>query len=78
MAEKLLTLDEACKYLNIARPTLYLYARTGKIPAIKVGYLWRFDRGDLKGYLKKQMRSYYAKKRNKTKEWERVRRPGSK
>ena len=74
MMERLLTLEEACKYLCIAKTTLYLYARTGKIPAVKIGYLWRFDKDDLKNCLKKQTQAYYAKKKNKTKEWEVVRR----
>lgn len=72
MSDRLLNLDEASKYLGIAKPTIYLYARTGKIPALKVGYLWKFDKDDLKNHLKKQMKSYYAKRKNKTKEWELV------
>lgn len=64
-----MSFEEARRYLGIARPTLYLYARTGKIPGFKIGRLWKFDKDDLKSYLKKQMKLYYAK-RNKTKEWE--------
>lgn len=67
MSEKLLTLEEASKYLGIAKGTLYLYARSGRVPAIKVGYLWRFDKDDLKRYLEKQMKSYYAERENKLK-----------
>ncbi len=71
MSERLISFDEARKYLGIAVPTLYLYARTGKIPALKVGRLWKFDKDELKNHLKKQMKSFYAKKK-KTKQWELV------
>lgn len=68
MVEKLMSFNEAKEYLGIAKPTLYLYARTGRIPALKVGALWKFDKDDLKNYLKKQMKSYYAKRKHKTKQ----------
>jgi len=67
MAERLMSFEEARTYLGIARPTLYLYARTGRIPGLKVGTLWKFDKDDLKSYLKRQMKSYYAKRKNKIK-----------
>ena len=39
-----LTLEEAAKYLKIAKPTLYRLLEDGKIPAFKVGNQWRFTR----------------------------------
>ena len=40
--EQVLTLDEAAKYLKVAKPTLYRLLEDGKIPAFKVGNQWRF------------------------------------
>lgn len=62
MSDKLMTIKETCDYLNIAKPTLYLHARAGKIPAVKVGKKWRFDKKEIKDFLKKQRRSYLKKK----------------
>ena len=42
--EEVLTLEEAAKYLKIAKPTLYRLLDEGKIPAFKVGSQWRFSR----------------------------------
>ena len=39
---EILTLDEAAKFLKIGRNTLYSLARTGEVPARKMGREWRF------------------------------------
>lgn len=44
MAEGLLTPEEAGQLLNIHPETVRLWARQGRIPALKVGNRWRFDR----------------------------------
>ena len=44
MAEPLLTPEEAGQLLNIHTETVRLWARQGRIPAMKVGNRWRFDR----------------------------------
>ncbi len=52
MTKNALTLDEACEYLGIARPTLYKHACSGTIPATKVGRLWRFHSDTLDQWLR--------------------------
>jgi len=47
MAEKLLTVQEAAKYLDIHPITLYKWAEAGKIPAAKIGKIWRFRKQKL-------------------------------
>jgi excisionase family DNA binding protein len=42
MPEKMLTLDELAKYLNVDKITLYRLVTKKKIPAFKVGNQWRF------------------------------------
>ena len=50
----ILTLQELSEYLKIAERTLYGYARTGRIPAIKIGSGWRFRRRDIEEWLEQQ------------------------
>ena len=38
---KILTIEDAAKLLHINKFTAYRYAKTGKIPAIRVGRSWR-------------------------------------
>lgn len=50
MAE-LLTLEEASRYLKVTKITVYRLARSGRIPASKVGKLWRFQKARLDAWL---------------------------
>jgi excisionase family DNA binding protein len=54
--DDLLTLKELSEYLKIAEKTLYGYARTGKIPGIRIGSAWRFRRSDIEQWLEEQRR----------------------
>lgn len=49
---EVLDLDGACEFLKIAKPTLYKYARTGAIPAFKVGRIWRFHKASLDDWVR--------------------------
>jgi excisionase family DNA binding protein len=42
--EQVFTLQECSEYLKLPTSTLYLLARTRKIPSVKVGKHWRFSR----------------------------------
>lgn len=46
-----LTVDETCKYLNIARPTLYAYTSKRLIPFIKRGRKLLFLKSDIEKLL---------------------------
>ena len=46
-APALLTVEEVARYLRVKRSTVYEWAQTGKIPAAKVGRLWRFHREEI-------------------------------
>lgn len=39
---QVLTIEELCRYLKIAKSTLYKLAQEGRIPGQKVGRHWRF------------------------------------
>jgi excisionase family DNA binding protein len=45
--DDILTVEETCKYLKIAQPTLYRYIRTLNLPTFKVGNQRRFRRSEL-------------------------------
>jgi excisionase family DNA binding protein len=50
----ILTLEELHGYLKIPKPTLYVLAQSGRIPAAKVGKHWRFRQRDVDEWLKAQ------------------------
>ncbi len=47
MTDKLIAVDEVAEYLRVKVTTVYEWAKEGKIPAAKVGRLWRFDGGEI-------------------------------
>ena len=49
--------NRAAKFLGIHPVTLAEFARQGRIPAIKVGKVWRFRPSSLKRWLDEQERS---------------------
>ena len=40
----ILMIEEAAKYLKLHEITICKYAAEGKIPAIRIGRVWRFDK----------------------------------
>ena len=53
MAKKLLTIADAAKYLDIHPMTLYKWVRKEKIPAAKMGKIWRFRKEKLDAWIDK-------------------------
>ena len=53
---RLLTVDEAAKYLGLARNTVYINCRAGLIPHFKVGAALRFDLDELRAWLESNRR----------------------
>lgn len=43
----ILTLDEVACYLRVTKRTLYRLAQEGRLPAFKLGGVWRFRRAEL-------------------------------
>ena len=52
MAHDLMTVEELAEYLRVKTSTVYEWAKNGKIPAAKVGRLWRFDRVEVENWVK--------------------------
>ena len=54
----ILTIEQAAEFLGIGHiATLRKLARNGKVPAAKIGKVWRFIRVDLEEHLRSQYRS---------------------
>ena len=55
MAEKkeLLTIKEVAEMLGMKPTTIYVWAQSGKLPAIKMGRTWRFRRSSIEAWLTK-------------------------
>ncbi len=51
---KMLTIEEAAKFLRIDVQTAYRYAREAKIPAIRVGRNWRVLQETLEAWLREK------------------------
>lgn len=51
---ELMTLDEVARHLRIGKRTAYAWAKSGKLPAFKVGGSWRFDRADIQKWVQEQ------------------------
>lgn len=49
-----LTAKQIAKYLQVRPLTVYQWARTNKIPAIKIGRIWRFNKEVIDDFLKKE------------------------
>jgi len=48
----LMTVQELADYLHVNIKTVYRLLERGKIPATRVGHLWRFDKSDIDVWLK--------------------------
>lgn len=51
---EIFTLDEVAAYLKVGKRTVYRLAATKKIPAFKVGGMWRFRQADIDAWIAAQ------------------------
>ena len=63
MVEELLIFNEAKKYLKTSRATLYRFATSGRIPAVKMVGRWRFRKERLDTWLRSQENSHSSKRK---------------
>ena len=50
--DELWTVEETCRYLKVARRTLYRYIEEHRLPGFKLGKEWRFVRSDLERWIR--------------------------
>jgi excisionase family DNA binding protein len=52
--EEYLTAKQVAKYLQVKPLTVYRWAKTNKIPAAKIGRIWRFKKNVIDNFLEKK------------------------
>ncbi len=45
--DRWMTIEETAEYLQVSRDSIYRLAQKGKIPASKIGNLWRFKKEEI-------------------------------
>ena len=53
--EEYLTAKQVAKYLQVKPLTVYQWARTNKIPAVKIGRIWRFKKEVIDDFLEEKL-----------------------
>jgi excisionase family DNA binding protein len=56
MMGEYLTAKQVAEYLQVKPLTIYQWAREDKIPAIKIGRIWRFKKEAIDTFLEEQLR----------------------
>ena len=51
-----MTIKDVAEYLGVHPMTVYKFAKTGKIPAFKIGSDWRFHRKYIDEWIDRQMK----------------------
>ena len=51
---EILTIKQVAEYLKVTERTIYKLAAAKKIPAFKVGGMWRFSLADIDSWIKQQ------------------------
>ena len=52
---EILTVQEVCDYLRIAKPTLYRYVRSGDLPSFKMGKIWKFQKHSIDQWVQNKL-----------------------
>ncbi len=50
-----MTVREVAGYLNVDEKTVYRLAQRGELPGFKVAGTWRFRKGDIDGWIERQL-----------------------
>lgn len=56
--ETLMDIKEVASYLRVKDSTVYTWAQEGKLPAFRLGRLWRFRRADLDAWLENKRNTH--------------------
>ena len=52
IVQRYFSLNQAASYLGLSPKTMYAWAEDHRIPAYKIGRLWRFDRAELDEFVR--------------------------
>lgn len=64
--QEVLSFEEACQFLKLAKPTLYNYVRRGEVPAFKMGRVWKFHKESLDHWLQQKIKEDTKTRSQKT------------
>ena len=67
MIQEVMTAGQLAKYLQLDEQTVYRKARSGQIPAARIGKTLRFKKDVIDGWLRLSAQSVYTPK-----EWEKI------
>ena len=76
---KIMTTNEVSEYLKLHEITICKYAAQGKIPAIRIGRVWRFDKDVIDDWIRtgqKETKADGRSKRKSSKEKSGKKKPG--
>jgi len=65
MAE-MMTTKELAAYLRVHEVTIYKYASEGRIPAIRIGQVWRFDKDAIDRWIAGEQNNKKSRKGKKS------------
>ncbi len=60
-----MTLPEVAEYLRLSIHTIYKMAQKGRIPALKAGAVWRFNRADIDEWMRSEAERRQEERRKK-------------
>ena len=60
--ESLWTIADVARFLQVTEKTVYRLAQSGRIPAFKLGWAWRFREAEIHGWVEDQRRPQAAKR----------------
>jgi len=55
--QRLMTIKEVADYLRLSKVTVYKMTRQGKIPALKIGKQWRYNKSEIDSWVKQKSNS---------------------
>lgn len=50
--ERYMTVEDLCLYLSVTRETVYRWIKQNKLPALRVGKRWMFQRVEIDNWVK--------------------------
>jgi excisionase family DNA binding protein len=50
----MMTVHEVATYLRVSKATVYKWAKTREIPALKIGGVWRFEKKAVEEWMKRE------------------------
>ncbi|MFA6238059.1 MAG: helix-turn-helix domain-containing protein [Bacteriovorax sp.] len=62
LSDRWLSVDEVAQYLGISKETLYRWLEKKKIPAHRIGKLWKFQLSEVESWIKSGKQQLVIKK----------------